>query len=386
MRGPSSAEIVQRAEAMVPELRARAAECEMKGCVSPEIASALHQQGFLRLMQSSSYGGLERSPELLLDVSSALASGCASTAWVASLFAVNSWIAARFHPRAQAELFGKDGQAALPLVLNGARTTELVASADGFVVSGQWAYCSGIDLAEWVALAAVQKQVGGDIQHLCLLPRADIRVEEGSWNVLGLRGTGSKNVAAVQVVVPMHRVVRVVDNEVEDRSGRADDCRGLYRIPVIPLFASVLAALAVGIARGALDGATKSVKRRGPTVVTLTRLGQIGAKIGLAEGALRSTFRRLEQAAVQQAPGMDALRVCARSQAAEVASLCVSAVRDSASVAGGAAIMTGGQIERALRDVHTLASHALLSLDAPAEQHGRLLLDGTTANAMDCDA
>ena len=376
MNGPTSAEILQRAEAMVPELRARAADCEMNGCVSSEIASAVHEAGFPRLMQPARYGGWERSPELLLDVSAALASGCASTAWVTSLFAVNSWIAARFHPRAQAELFGDDGRAALPLVLNGARTTELIASGDGFCVSGQWAYCSGIDLAEWVALAAVQKHADGDIQYLCLLPRADIRVEEGSWNVLGLRGTGSKNVAADRVFVPAHRAVRVVDGEIEDLSGSSEDRRALYKIPVMPLFASVLASLSVGIARGALDDTTKVVKRRGPTVVAQTRLGRIGAQIGLAEGALRSNFRRLEQTAAEQAPEMDAVGIRARSQASEVTWLCVAAVRDCASIAGGAAIMSGGQIERALRDVHTLASHALLGQDAPAEQHGRLLLDG----------
>lgn len=376
MTGPTSAEILQRAEAMVPELRARAADCEMNGCVSPEIASAVQEAGFPRLMQPAHYGGLERSPELLFDVSVALASGCASTAWVTSLFAVNSWVAARFHPRAQAELFGDNSRTALSLVLNGARATELVASDDGFCVSGRWAYCSGIDLADWAALAAVQKHADGNIQYICVLPRADIQIEEGSWNVLGLRGTGSKNVVADRVFVPAHRTVRVIDGEVQDLSGSSEDCGALYKIPITPLFASVLASLAVGIARGALDGATKVVKRRGPTIVAQTRLGRIGAQIGLAEDALRSNFRRLEQTAAEQSPEMDAVVIRARSLATEVTSLCVAAVRECASVAGGAAIMKGGPIERALRDVHTLASHALLGQDAPAEQHGRLLLDG----------
>ena len=43
-----------------------------------------------------------------------------------------------------------------------------------------------------------------------VIPRADYEIVEDSWNVMGLGGTGSKDVRMKDVFVPDHRVVEAM--------------------------------------------------------------------------------------------------------------------------------------------------------------------------------
>jgi hypothetical protein len=83
-----------------------------------------------------------------------------------------------------------------------------------------------------------------------LLPIGDVEFED-NWFVCGLSGTGSKNVIVHEAFVPQHRMQRFADT----RSGRTPGGRHhknpLYRLPLLLLGATMLAATAVGAAKGA---------------------------------------------------------------------------------------------------------------------------------------
>ena len=70
----------------------------------------------------------------------------------------------------------------------------------GFLFSGRWPYSTGTDHADWVILGGMVADEPGrlpvvppDVRHF-VLPRADYTIVPDSWNVMGLRGTGSKDV------------------------------------------------------------------------------------------------------------------------------------------------------------------------------------------------
>ena len=51
-----------------------------------------------------------------------------------------------------------------------------------------------------------------DVRHF-VIPREDYEIVEDSWNVLGLKGTGSKDVRMKDVFVPDYRVVDAMSDE-----------------------------------------------------------------------------------------------------------------------------------------------------------------------------
>jgi hypothetical protein len=99
------------ADALLPELRARAAEVEQRGMVPEDIIRPLTAAGVFRALQPRQWGGLELDLAAYYDGMIRLASACASTGWVASVVGVHPWHAALFAPEAQREMWSDDPDA-----------------------------------------------------------------------------------------------------------------------------------------------------------------------------------------------------------------------------------------------------------------------------------
>ena len=69
------------------------------------------------------------------------------------------------------------------------------------MVSGRWPSISGCEDAEWAALAVAD----GDGVSVVSLPTSALTVER-TWDVAGMRGTGSHTLVAEAVPVPEHRI------------------------------------------------------------------------------------------------------------------------------------------------------------------------------------
>jgi 3-hydroxy-9,10-secoandrosta-1,3,5(10)-triene-9,17-dione monooxygenase len=105
--GLTRAEVLARAEAMVPELVGRQAEVEERGFYAEDVHERFARNGFYRILVPRRYGGYEFGIETFFRVAMTLVRGCPSTGWMYSLGAAHALIAGTlFDERAQAELFG----------------------------------------------------------------------------------------------------------------------------------------------------------------------------------------------------------------------------------------------------------------------------------------
>jgi alkylation response protein AidB-like acyl-CoA dehydrogenase len=112
----------------------------------------------------------------------------------------------------------------------------------GVVVSGRWAFCSGITHADMMfAGCLIDDQ---RVPSVVALRNEDLQILD-TWHSLGLRGTGSHDSVADEVLVPADRVFSIFNGPVLDRP--------LYRFPVFGFFALSIGAAAIGNARGAID-------------------------------------------------------------------------------------------------------------------------------------
>ena len=208
-------------------LKNQAPEAEELGRLPEETAKRLKAAGPVRMLQPRDYGGYEVDPREFFEVVMATSACCAASGWVSGVVGVHPWELARCDRRVQEEVWGRDPDTwvASPYAPMGkARQTD-----DGYVFSGHWQFSSGTDFCDWVFLGGlVTERHGGpvdppEVRHF-LLPRSDYEIVEDSWKVMGLRGTGSKDVIVRDALVPEYRTVdaqKVIDGRAGEESGRA---------------------------------------------------------------------------------------------------------------------------------------------------------------------
>ncbi len=93
------AELLARATDLAAVFAERAARAEELRRLPPENERDLHEAGLYRMLQPLSLGGAELDYGCLITIGSALAAGCASTAWNLTNLASHHWMLAMFRRR-----------------------------------------------------------------------------------------------------------------------------------------------------------------------------------------------------------------------------------------------------------------------------------------------
>ncbi len=340
----------------------------------PEVLlDRLRDSGLMNAGAPREAGGLELAPGELLRDAAAIAAGDASAGWCASIAATSSLLAGYLEPEARGELFADPrGIAAGIFAPRGtARPTE-----GGFLVSGRWAYCSGIQHAGVLfAGCFVAREDDGPpaLPIVVGMAREELEVLD-TWHTLGLRGTGSNDAVVTDLFVPARHTFSLFDGPRVDRP--------LYRFPVFGYFALSVAAAAMGNARGAIDdfaelakvkvgqGSTRTLAERSTTHAALA---EAEASLRGAEALFYDAVEAAWEAAQAEEPVPVELRNGLRVAATNAASTGAAVVSSLFGMAGGPAIYDGAPLQRRFRDAHTASAHFQVGA-LSREIQGRLLL------------
>lgn len=360
--------LLQRASALVPVLKERAARAEQLRQVPPESVQDLLTAGLIRIGNPDRFGGACLDIDTAFAVSTELGRGCGSTAWCYAVWTAHNWWLGHFPEQCQEEYFasGPDTLFASALDPSGG-TAERVSG--GFRVSGRWAFSSGCDAAGWIMVAC---GASADERLWLLVPRADCEIVD-TWFAVGLRGSGSNDVVVRDAFVPAHRTVNPNRAGDVDRTGWELHKRASYGVPLKVFIEWALAAPVIGMAQGVVDEfASPSRRRRVATSVPLQlRLAQASAEVDAARTLHAAGVRGiLDRSGDDGAfPPLDRARYV--RDATFTVSLCVRAVNRLYEASDARAIMDSEPIQRLYRDVHAAAHHAALRWDTAAEQFGR---------------
>ncbi|MER7946455.1 acyl-CoA dehydrogenase family protein [Streptomyces sp. NPDC096079] len=360
-------------------LRAAAAryaeEAERTGRLHPEVVRAMTAAGLARHFVPRRWGGTAGRFTDLLDTVAGIGAACASTAWCGVLLASHGRLAAHLPAEGRRDLWGEspDVRVAAAVVPPAGR---LVRAPGGWHLSGEWAFASGVEHADWVLLASLDHSGGGAPAYRVLaVPRERVGMRE-TWDAVGLRATGSHSVTVDGVFVPEHRtfVREALVAGVTDA-----DAAPCHRVPYQLVAALLFAAPALGVARGALEAWTRLIgPRRLPDGRPLTEdptvqqtLARCAAEIEAARLLLEAAAARADavgsggpSGAARPAPAAVAAALNQRDAAVAV-DLLTGAVERLMRTAGARGLQAGGGLERAWRDIHAIAAHAALQ-PAPA--------------------
>jgi alkylation response protein AidB-like acyl-CoA dehydrogenase len=338
------------------------------------LVDALREAGLLRAGAPAEVAGAELDPGTALRCAEEIARGDTSAGWCVSIATTASLLVAYLPPTSREEYFG-DGRGVAAGVW--APQGKASRAAGGVVVSGRWAFCSGITHADVLFAGCVLD----DRPAVVALPVGQLQVLD-TWHTLGLRGTGSHDTVADGVFVPDDRVLSLFDGPVIDRP--------LYRFPPFGFFAACITAAAMGNARAAIDDFVElaTAKKALASARTLAERPTVQAAVAQAEADLegaRAVYYQAVETAWQASQAGPPVPVDARTRLRLAATHGVrtsaDVVRTMYDLAGGSAIYDGASLQRRFRDAFTATAHFQVNL-ASRELPGRILLGQPTETAM----
>jgi alkylation response protein AidB-like acyl-CoA dehydrogenase len=336
---------------------------------------ALTEAGLHAVMTPKAVGGGETSVVEAIDVFAEIARADGSAGWCLMANAATIAFFGAWAPDEFAKMLFADGVplAAGQFAPNGIATPD----GDGYRVSGEYHFGSGVRHSAWVGAGTMTAPTdGSDAQMLfALMPATDVQFT-GNWNVLGLQSTASWDYTVDDVWVPAGATFDFFA-PVRHRGS------AVYDLGVMGLTSAGHAGFALGVVRRALDELTaiaRAKQRMGASAALrdsekfLVELATLESRARSAAAWVRERFAVAEQTALDTGAA-DPTEVALARQAT------VFATQDGADVVRRAYLLAGtdalrdGPLQTCFRDMHAASQHFFAG-EMSSIEAGRALLGG----------
>jgi len=355
---------LSRVRELLPEVAKRAPDIDATRELPGDLLDGLRAAGCLRMAVPAGYGGDALALPELLAVVEALATADGSVAWSVGQVALSQLIIGCGPAELSATVYaaGPDVYAAGAVAPKGRATR--TGTGDGWRISGQWPFVTGLTRAAWVYLNCVlvdgrTVRTGPDgvpRTRIMLVPAAEVTVVD-TWHTLGLRGTASHDALVTAVDCPAGRGLDLVPGEpATDRAAAGIASSSL-----------IIAAVATGIAAAAVQDLVElatggkrpalSATRLAASPVFQDQLGEAEALVPAARALLAAQAHECWAAVTGQGRMSVAQRARTRAAATTVTALATRVVDLAYTLAGGSAVYDTAPLQRRLRDAHTATQH-----------------------------
>jgi alkylation response protein AidB-like acyl-CoA dehydrogenase len=288
--------VVRAAAALRPELRRRREEIEREQRLPPALVEELRAAGFYRMVIPRALGGLQADPLTYLRAVELLAAGCGSVGWNLANNGIGQLVTLGLPDAGVDELYGRGGGAIIAgtAVQGGGQGVPV---AGGYRVSGRWQFGSGCREAAWM-LGSFQILDGGEprlsaegkaLYWRGVFPRAEAEIVPGSWDVAGLRGTGSFDWTVEDVFLPERRTMVHAGIPLDNQWSRWPGVS--YSLPTQCWVGPHHSAVITGIARAGIDALIELAggkQPRGRPAGLLCENPQVQDAVGRADAMLNA--------------------------------------------------------------------------------------------------
>jgi alkylation response protein AidB-like acyl-CoA dehydrogenase len=364
--GTTAQGVLDAVRGLAPTIAGRAAEIESGRRVPRDLLDELIAAGCFRLLLPRSHAGLGADLPAAMRVIEALSRADASVGWTV-MIGGGSWVDVCGLPRGSFDrLF-----AAPDVIVAGAinPSGSITAVPGGYRVSGRWSFASGCEHAAWLYGNCIEAGPDGDAggaprMRIAVFAPEEVAIED-TWNVSGLRGTGSHHFRVSDLVVPADRTLNpLADHACVDEP--------IVRIPVPALLALQVAGVAIGAAHGAIDDILDIAANKVPLLAgaTLAANPLFQVELATADTDLHAARALLYQAAESAwataaagEPFTLPQRARLRAAAVWATARAVDVVETAYRAGGGSSLYADCPLQRRLRDVHAVTQHFLVKRD-----------------------
>jgi alkylation response protein AidB-like acyl-CoA dehydrogenase len=377
--------------ALVPQIRADAADGEKLGCLPPRTLSALAELDVFRLSIPEKFGGHAFGARDLAEIVLAVARADGSAGWQTMIASGFTRVVLTFPEQTVCEIYDKAKSWDGPLVASASLFSDRIQHATkvdgGYVVKagGKWGFGSGSKHAAYMVVGVGVEQPGGDFDRIAVLMEKGQYSLVDDWHVMGLSGSSSNSVTVTEdVFIPDHRVVPLA--ELTDRLntihtkyegiGLSMDARGLMIIVSLETM-----GIAVGMAEGAFDCFLEQTRTKKPfnldypslqeTPATQIVAGKVRSMINAARELLLAGADFIDRKALAGEPFSPAEETALQMDFVYAGNLAGQAIEQIQFAIGSATVALSNPIQRYARDVRVALTHGSNRLDPSAELSGR---------------
>jgi alkylation response protein AidB-like acyl-CoA dehydrogenase len=361
---------VANARALLPLIAAAAPRIEAERELPGDLVDALHDARLFRMLVPRSLGGEEISPIAFMQAIEEIAKADASTAWCIAQTSVCSTVARSLKREIAEEVFKKNPRGVLAWGPSTAPNSKAVVEPGGFRVTGAWPFASGSRHATWLAAHAPvfetdgaprRDAAGNPVLRSFLVPRESATIRD-TWQVIGLKGTGSDTYSLTDAFVPEHHSFAHHALDPAERREHGP----LYSFTIYQLFGSSFPAIALGIARATLDAFVELARSKTPAggksllrdnAVVQSQVGVAEAQLAAAHAFFYTAWDDIWRAAQSNTVSL-AQRVRLRMASIHSSQQARQVVETAYLAAGATAIFAANPFERRFRDMHAVSQQA----------------------------
>ncbi len=369
-----------RARALRPLLEASAPRIDAECALPADLLNALFEARMFRMFLPHTFGGAELEPATFFQVVAEIAAGDASAAWCIAQSSGCSMSAAYMEPAAAHRVFG-DSRSVVAWGYSLGPQCRATPVEGGWRVNGTWGFGSGNRHASWLGAhcqrtdesgAILKPPDGRPMERTMLVPRGSVTIKEGSWNVIGLRGTGSDTYSVTDLFVPAdHSLIpRATARDHHLPEGAAPELEPerreqgpLYRFAPMNVYQAGFSAVGLGVARATLDAFIALASKKTPSGTgsplrddswIQSRIALSEARLGAARAWIIAILGDMWQECCAGQLGFET-RVKLRLASTYAIHEAREVVHASYADAGATAIFEDNPFERRLRDINAVS-------------------------------
>jgi indole-3-acetate monooxygenase len=369
------------ARALAPRIRSRAAEIEAARQLPRDLVLDLASAGLFKVAVPESEGGLGADIMTTLRVIEEVARADGSTGWCLAMGINTFRQSAQLAPAVRREIFYSD-----PVGVSAGSANprgRAVAVPGGYRITGHWFFASGCMHSS--ALHGACRIFDGDAPRLrpsgdqevriaFFYPKSQAHIID-TWDVSGMRGTGSHDIEVEDLFVPEERTFSAAER-------RARVTGPINRMHGFDLAGCSFCCVGLGVARAAIDAFVELAQVKVPRSASdiLRDRPMVQAIVGEAEALLRSgralLFEEVEamwETALAAQPITERQRADLRLAMTHAAQHAARATHMVCTAAGTTSIFTSSPLERYARDAEVVTRHNQLQF-VNYEAVGRTML------------
>jgi alkylation response protein AidB-like acyl-CoA dehydrogenase len=354
-------------ETIINDVREQAVRMESSGTLSPEILAFIYEAKLFKLFVPKELGGLAVDLPAALRIFEKASWVDGSFGWLITIGSGGGFFSATLFPELARKLFA-DPKAVV--AGSGHPSGTAKETNGGYLVTGQWKYCSGSTYASFFTANCIveweQDQEhtqnaaeAHEIRSFVFMPEQVTIIRD--WNAFGLKATESHSIAVKNVFVPKELTFDILSKPNYDAP--------IFKYPFLPFAQTSFAAVTIGIWRHYLEEARhtaleqraawdKATPRRFPAVIRA-----IEEQERLFADAADAYYQMVEASwgSFVKEGGLseqDQQEVGRVSQ--DAARMAVACAHRLFPLMGMSALMEDRLLNRIWRDLHTVTQHSVL--------------------------
>ncbi len=346
--------LAERAKALIPLLDEHAAYADANCKLAPEVVAAYDEAELFKMWVPKELGGFELGPLDSLEVLALTSYGDPSAGWVQMAGSLSIGVAGSYlGETAVKELFG-EGRS--PVIAGQGTAPGTATTVDGgYLLSGSWSFASGLRQGAHIHPLGILQETGAPRIFVVPVDKAELALD--SWDVMGLRGTGSIDYTLTDVFVPEDYCHFAFTREPLHGGS-------LYRLGIIGLAVVCHSGWASGVGRRLLDELTELVRTKRGRPGSLADSDAFRTDFAKTEARFRAAVALVRESWADVEASVDAGQAVSVRQDTLVRIALGNITNALADVAnfvylsgGTTALRKSSPIERIVRDVHAGTQH-----------------------------